>query len=406
MTCRTRFAPSPSGDLHVGGARTALFCWALAKKHDGDFLLRIEDTDQKRSSDAASLGFLRDLRWLGIGWDEGPEDEGFGGGDHGPYFQSQRLSVYQEHLQRLIDAGMAYPAFETGEELAAARDQARAEKRPYRYDRAALRLDPVEVQSRLDQGEDHVIRFRVPDDSEVVIQDEVLGEVRIAPGEVDDFVIRKADGFPTYHFAVVVDDASMAVTHVVRGQEHLANTPRHVLLQQALGFDRPVYAHLPLIQNPDGSKMSKRDKDKALRKEIKDRGLTSSDSVDPESWEAWLGDKTRQLPHQCAERLADELGIDLPEVSVVSCSGRSVSVADHSPVALDLNELCLNGADDQQEQGCHQQSPEELGSQMGGRHCVEGQENVPWRRLGSRKSLESGLSALMKGWLEENGRDG
>ena len=316
MTCRTRFAPSPSGDLHVGGARTALFCWALARKHDGAFLLRIEDTDQKRSSDAASLGFLRDLRWLGIGWDEGPEDEGFGGGDHGPYFQSQRLSVYQEHLQRLIDAGMAYPAFETGEELTAARNQARAEKRPYRYDRAALQLDPEDVQQRLDRGDDHVIRFRVPDDSEVIIQDEVLGEVRIAPGEVDDFVIRKADGFPTYHFAVVVDDASMGVSHVVRGQEHLANTPRHVLLQQALGFDRPVYAHLPLIQNPDGSKMSKRDKDKALRKEIKDRGLTSAESVDSESWEAWLSDKTRQLPHECAERLAQELGIDLPEVSV------------------------------------------------------------------------------------------
>ena len=146
-----------------------------------------------------------------------PEDEGFGGGDHGPYFQSQRLSVYQEHLQRLIDAGMAYPAFETGEELTAARNQARAEKRPYRYDRAALQLDPEDVQQRLDRGDDHVIRFRVPDDSEVIIQDEVLGEVRIAPGEVDDFVIRKADGFPTYHFAVVVDDASMGVSHVVRG---------------------------------------------------------------------------------------------------------------------------------------------------------------------------------------------
>ena len=168
MTCRTRFAPSPSGDLHVGGARTALFCWALARKHGGSFLLRIEDTDQKRSSDAASLGFLRDLRWLGIGWDEGPEDEGFGGGDRGPYFQSQRLSVYQEHLQRLIDAGTAYPAFETGEELAAARNQARAEKRPYRYDRAALQLEPAEVQQRLDRGDDHVIRFRVPDDLSLI----------------------------------------------------------------------------------------------------------------------------------------------------------------------------------------------------------------------------------------------
>ena len=173
-------------------------------------------------------------------------------------------------------------------------------------------MDPEDVQQRLDRGDDHVIRFRVPDDSEVIIQDEVLGEVRIAPGEVDDFVIRKADGFPTYHFAVVVDDASMGVSHVVRGQEHLANTPRHVLLQQALGFDRPVYAHLPLIQNPDGSKMSKRDKDKALQRDQRPR-LTSAESVDSESWEAWLSDKTRQLPHECAERLAKNLALICPK---------------------------------------------------------------------------------------------
>ena len=239
---------------------------------------------------------------MGIGWDEGPEDEGFGGGDHGPYFQSQRLSVYQEHLQRLIDAGMAYPAFETGEELTAARNQARAEKR---IDQRPGRppVGSEDVQQRLDRGDDHVIRFRVPDDSEVIIQDEVLGEVRIAPGEVDDFVIRKADGFPTYHFAVVVDDASMGVSHVVRGQEHLANTPRHVLLQQALGFDRPVYA---ICLDPKSRRIQDEQagqRQSVLRKEIKDRGLTSAESVDSESWEAWLSDKTCNT-HECAERLA------------------------------------------------------------------------------------------------------
>ena len=189
MTIRTRFAPSPTGHLHVGGARSALFCWAFARRHGGTFLLRIEDTDQKRSSDEAGLGFLEDLKWLNIGWDEGPVFEGNGGGDTGPYFQSQRLDVYGEYFDRLIESGAAYPAFETPEELAAARKEARSQKRPYRYDRASLSLSAETVAQYLEEGRPHVLRFKVPDERELVIHDLVLGEVRVAPGELEDFVI-------------------------------------------------------------------------------------------------------------------------------------------------------------------------------------------------------------------------
>ena len=315
---RTRFAPSPTGHLHVGGARSALFCWAYARRHGGRFLLRIEDTDQKRSSDTAGLAFLEDLAWLGIDWDEGPEHDTCGGGDAGPYFQSQRLDIYNEHFDRLIESGAAYRAFETPEELNEARKVARANKQAYRYDRASLNLSAETIQQYLDEGRPHVLRFKVPD-REIVVQDVVLGEVRLAPGELEDFVIRKADGFPTYHFAVVVDDALMEVSHVIRGQEHLANTSKHVLLQQALGFEHPAYAHVSLIFNPDGSKMSKRDKDKLLSANVKERGLESppvETGIDSDAWANWLKDKSVQLPTEQAVLLADVLQVELPEIDV------------------------------------------------------------------------------------------
>ena len=313
---RTRFAPSPSGHLHVGGARTALFCWAYARAKGGRFILRIEDTDRKRSSSAAADAFLADLAWLGIEWDEGPRYEDLGGGDAGPYHQSERLDLYREPLERLLASGGAYRAFETPEEIAAARERARAEKRGYRYDRAGLDLDPAEVDRRLAEGRPHVVRFRVPDDGDVLVRDVVLGDVTVRASELDDFVILKSDGYPTYHFAVVVDDELMGVTHVIRGQEHLNNTVRHVLLQDALGFARPVYAHLSLIFNPDGSKMSKRDKNKALRRTVEERGITSSASVDAETWAWWRESPDHQLDPGAAGRLADELGIELPAIDV------------------------------------------------------------------------------------------
>ena len=325
MTVVTRFAPSPSGHLHVGGARTALYCWAYARGRDGRFVLRIEDTDRKRSSEAASLGFMRDLSWLGIDWNEGPtlpELSDCGGGDHGPYFQSERLSIYHEHLDRLVASGRAYHAFDTPEELDAKRKAARQAKIAYRYDRAALELSAEEVDRRLEAGEPSVIRFRSPD-APVTIVDEVLGEATLPAGEVDDFVIRKADGFPTYHFAVVVDDALMQVSHVLRAQEHFNNTAKHLLLQDALELPRPTYGHLSLIMNPDGSKMSKRDKDKTLRAAVKEQGIEicpagpdGSTLVDPETWERWRADKTVQLELEQLEAVAAALKVGLPEINV------------------------------------------------------------------------------------------
>lgn len=320
---RTRFAPSPSGHLHVGGARTALFCWAYARARGGRFMLRIEDTDQKRSSDAASVGFLEDLMWLGIDWDEGPVYEApdgrrAGGGEHGPYFQSQRLDIYDREIDRLIREGRAYRAFETPQELDAARARAAAEKRPYRYDRASLRLDRATIERYLNEGRPHVVRFRVPDEGSVVVRDQVRGDVVTDLRELDDFVIRKQDGFPMYNFAVVVDDELMGVTHVIRAQEHLSNTPRHMLLQQALGYRTPVYAHISIITNPDGSKMSKRDKDKALRAAVKQRQLSAppAGAVAPSRWAWWLESGDHQLDLEEAERLAAALAIDLPEINV------------------------------------------------------------------------------------------
>ena len=324
----TRFAPSPTGHLHVGGARTALFNWALAAGAkaaggEGRFILRVEDTDQARSTEGAAKGILEDLAWLGIDWDEGPElvFEGRSlGGDPrsvGPFYQSKRLDLYNEHMDRLIDAGLAYHAFETREELDAARKRAIADKRGYRYDRAALEVDPAERKARAASGEDHVVRFRSPDEP-VVVEDTVLGNVTIPADELDDFIIRKRDGFPTYHFAVVVDDALMGVTHVVRGQEHLINTPRHVMLQRALGFPTPVYAHTPLIFNPDGSKMSKRDKDKAAKAACKDQGVTVSpvEGLSAEAFTKWAGDKTAQLEPAMVGAIAAALGVELPEIEV------------------------------------------------------------------------------------------
>ena len=338
MRIATRFAPSPSGHLHVGGARTALFCWAFAKGRDGTFILRIEDTDQKRSSDAASIGFAKDLHWLGILWDEGPQWQGVGGGPHGPYFQSERLELYNHHLQRLLDAGHAYYAFETGEELDAKRKAASAAGKPYRYDRAALALSPDDVKAKLAAGVPAVIRLKCPG-HDVTIKDEVLGEATIPASEIDDFVIRKADGFPTYHFAVVVDDELMQVSHVLRAQEHFTNTAKHMLLQDALGFRRPAYAHLPIICNPDGSKMSKRDKDKALRKVVAERKLTEPPvgTVDAAAWSAWLGDKNIQLDLETGQRLADALGVTLPEINV-----DDFKRSGYLPEVL-INFLALNG---------------------------------------------------------------
>ncbi|MCK4873326.1 MAG: glutamate--tRNA ligase [Phycisphaerales bacterium] len=318
----TRFAPSPTGHLHVGGARTALFCWAYAKRHSGQFILRIEDTDQARSSQESARGIMDDLAWLGITWDQGPtcilpDGSTCGGGDRGPYFQAQRLDIYNTYLQQLIAQGKAYPAFETPQELETQRKSAIAAKRNYRYDRAALDLPQHQLDQWLAEGREHVIRLKMPDEA-ITVHDAVRGVVTVQPEEMDDFIIRKRDGFPTYHFAVVVDDALMGVTHVLRGEEHLNNTPKHIALIRALGFDEPAYAHMSLTFNPDGSKMSKRDKDKAARTAAKAAGLAASPvaEIDDATFSAWLKDKKAQLEPDQLRALAVSLGIALPEVDV------------------------------------------------------------------------------------------
>ena len=317
----TRFAPSPTGHLHVGGARTALFCWALARP-GGRFLLRVEDTDRARSSEDAARGILEDLAWLGIGWDEGPEYQGLGGDPRGvgPFRQAQRLERYAAAVASLVERDLAYPAFESPEELERLRAEARGEGRGFRY-RRAPDFDREAALERMAR-EEHVLRFRMPDQA-VSVNDAVLGPVEFGEDVLDDFVLLKRDGFPTYHLAVVVDDEAMGVTHVLRGQEHLNNTPRHVALQRALGYAEPVYAHLPVIQNPDGSKLSKRDKDKRARAGLREHLKASqgelaafTDAAPAESLERWLGDKRSQLEPAALQVLAEALELELPCIEV------------------------------------------------------------------------------------------
>lgn len=261
VTTRVRFAPSPTGYLHIGGARTALFNWLIARRHGGVMVLRIEDTDQSRQVDDSVEKITDDLRWLGLNWDEGPEI----GGDYGPYFQSRRLDLYNQHIEQLLSEGKAYFALESQEELQAMRKAAELATGGFRYPRP----DPLPtVEQGLtirNLGKNVVVRLKMPD-SDITVVDEILGSVTIAADQHEDFVIQKGDGFPTYHLACVVDDELMKISHVLRGQEHLMNTPKHVALQQALGFSTPRYAHLPVIFNMNGSKMSKRDKEKAAQR--------------------------------------------------------------------------------------------------------------------------------------------
>ncbi len=317
---RTRFAPSPTGYLHIGGARTALFNFLLARRLGGRFVLRIEDTDQTRNIAGAERKLLDDLRWLGLTWDEGPEV----GGEFGPYYQSQRLERYQACARRLLDDGQAYYAFETREELDALRKAAQGSGKGFRYPRPATFPSEADARRARAEGRPVVIRFKMPG-SDFTVPDRILGDVTIGADELDDFVIVKSDGWPTYHFAVVVDDADMRITHVLRGQEHLMNTPNHIALQQALGLPTPAYAHLPIILNMDGSKMSKREKDKVVRAALRaaidagrldePRAMQIAGCDDAETFAAWRRKKT-QLPADALGRLARELGIDLPEIDI------------------------------------------------------------------------------------------
>ena len=249
-----RFAPSPTGHLHVGNARTALFNWLLARSQDGTFILRIEDTDVERSTRESGEAILRDLRWLGLTWDEGPDV----GGACGPYRQSERLHLYQSYAKELLAAGRAYYCFCSMTQLEADRQAAVAEGRPALYAGTCRRLTSEQSEARIADGERPAIRFRVPEDRDVVFRDLVRGDVRFHIDVIGDPIILRADSTPAYNFAVVVDDALMAVTHVVRGDDHISNTPRQILMYEALGFTPPAFAHLAMVVGPDHRPLSKR----------------------------------------------------------------------------------------------------------------------------------------------------
>lgn len=312
----TRFAPSPTGYLHVGGARTALFNWLLARHAGGRFLLRIEDTDLARSTEDAVRQLAEDLRWLGLQWD-----------NERLVYQSKRLDVYNRIIDDLMGRGLAYEAWETPAELEAMRQEAERAKRPFLYRRINYTTD--QLKRFKDEGRTPVIRFQMPV-KEYRFRDETLDkEIVLGPAEAQDFVIRKTDGMPTYHFGVVVDDAEMGITHVLRGQEHLKNTFNHIALQEALGYPRPVYAHLSVMLNPEtGEKLSKRDRDRRIRRRMQELSKSTKKpaadfateaGLDPARIEAWLATDTMQLDLAEQVQVMRVLGMkesDLPEIMV------------------------------------------------------------------------------------------
>jgi glutamyl-tRNA synthetase len=251
---RTRYAPSPTGEPHLGNIRTALYAWLAARRYGGDFLLRIEDTDQQRYVEGGVEAQMSALRWLGLEWDEGPDK----GGPFAPYVQSRRLELYQEHAQRLIDQGFAYSCFCTPERLEEVRKAQQARKEPPRYDRACRDLTEAERSEREGHGLASVVRFKTPLGGETDAADLIRGIVTFRNDTLDDFVILKSDGYPTYHLASIVDDHLMEITHVIRGEEWLPSAPRHFLIYRAFGWEPPLFAHVSRILGPDRAKLSKR----------------------------------------------------------------------------------------------------------------------------------------------------
>jgi glutamyl-tRNA synthetase len=311
MPVVTRIAPSPTGDPHVGTAYVALFNYALARRHGGRFVLRIEDTDRARFQPEVEARIVGVLRWLGLDPDEGPEI----GGDHGPYRQSERLEIYREHVERLISSGHAYRAFETAEELEALRAQQKQRGLDPGYDGRGRDLPHDEQRRRAAAGEPHVVRLRTPDGGTTSFHDLLRGEVTIPDAEIRDAVLLKSDGYPTYHLANVVDDHLMGVTHVVRAEEWVVSTPLHVLLYRAFGWTPPNFAHLPLLRNPDAtkSKISKRKMDTSVES-YRDQGI---------------------LPEALVNFLAT-MGWSMPD-------GREVFSLDEFVAAFELERVSLGG---------------------------------------------------------------
>ena len=316
----TRFAPSPTGYLHVGGARTALFNWLWARRTSGKFILRVEDTDLKRNTPTATAQVMEDLRWLGIDWDEGPEV----GGPNGPYLQSQRLDIYNRCIRQLLDQGRAYYCFETGAELEAMRAEAEAQKKGFVYRRPECLPTEQDAEKARSEGRDVTVRFAMPLEGPIVVNDIIRGEISFNPAELGDFIILKNDGFPTYNFAVVVDDSLMQVTHVIRGQEHLMNTPSQKALWEALFPDKPVpqYAHMSVTVSDAGGKLSKRERPQTLRaaitamKDVDIEKLAEVGGITGDEVRAFLkAETTPDMP--AVDAMAEYLGVHLPEINIV-----------------------------------------------------------------------------------------
>jgi len=316
----TRFAPSPTGYLHVGGGRTALFNWLWARRTGGRFILRIEDTDQKRNTPTAARQVMTDLRWLGIEWDEGPDV----GGPNGPYCQSERRALYDKYVRQLLDAGKAYYCFETSEDLDAMRQEAEAQKTGFVFRRPAQSPSEEDARKARAEGRPVTVRFAIPQDGPIVVDDLVRGRISFNPAELADFIILKSDGFPTYNFACVVDDRLMEVTHVLRGQEHLMNTPGQQALWQAMFPDAPLpkYAHMSVTVSDSGGKLSKRERPKALRAAIQALSdpdtakLAEAGGISEGDVQAFLsGETTPDMP--AIDAIAKHFGVHLPEINIV-----------------------------------------------------------------------------------------
>lgn len=296
MKTRVRFAPSPTGYLHIGGLRTALFNYLFAKKTGGTFILRIEDTDEERSTQESVKAIFEGLSWAGLKWDEGPFQDGTFKGEHPPYFQAQRADngLYKKYIDYLLEKGMAYKCYCTPEELEEMRQQAAKEHRPPRYPGKCRNLTK-EQQAELEaQGKKYVIRFKMPTEGETVFNDLIRGEVRFANKDLYDLVIQKTSGYPTYNFACVIDDHLMGMTHVIRGDDHISNTPAQIQIYKALGWEAPIMAHLSMIHGPDGTKLSKRHGDTSVL-EYKKQGFLPQALINYLALLGWSTSDSQQI---------------------------------------------------------------------------------------------------------------
>ena len=335
MTVRTRFAPSPTGYLHIGGVRTALFNWLFARGQGGQFILRVDDTDQQRNVDAALEPILNGFRWLGMDWDEGPQVDG----PHAPYYQSQRREKYQAAVESLLASGAAYRDFASTEEIQAEREAAQAAGEQFTYSRKWMAEDEEQAKQFEAQGRQGVVRLKMPREGELVLQDLVRGEVKFDWAREQDHVIQRADGSCLYHLATVVDDADMQISHVIRAEEHLSNTPRQIFIAEQLGYELPQFAHLPYVAEPGSkNKLSKRKLDKYLKNrdfaQLKQHGESIAQrmnlEVDADTFNPVIVDFYEQIGY-----LPDALAELFAAVGLVArCGDRRVHTRGNAPALL------------------------------------------------------------------------